>query len=128
MNHRLERLIAFTAPDAVTRPIFNDRSSAGIFATNRTLSQSTCDLLGVCGGNLFNDASTPDQGYRFISAVFMHSGVVQLVINMLVHIRLGMQVEKRIHSTRYATIWLVSGVFGYLFGSLFVPDGNGKCK
>lgn len=57
----------------------------------------------------------------------MHSGIMQLIINLLVHIRLGMQVEKRVHSGRYATIWLVSGVFGYLFGSLFVPEGNGKC-
>jgi len=57
----------------------------------------------------------------------MHSGIVQLAINMLVHIRIGMRVEKRIHSGRYAVIWLISGVFGYLFGSLFVPAGNGKC-
>ncbi|KAL9555981.1 hypothetical protein MBANPS3_002095 [Mucor bainieri] len=112
------------APDAATRPKFNDPHSAGIFATNSTNSQGVCDLQNVCGGNSFNDPSTPDQGYRFISAIFMHSGIVQLVINMLVHIRLGMRVEKRIQSGRYAIIWLVSGIFGYLFGSLFVPHGN----
>ncbi|CAO0790175.1 unnamed protein product [Mucor circinelloides] len=112
------------APDAVTRPTFNDQSSVGIFARNKTRLESTCNLQNVCGGNSFNDALKPDQGYRFISALFMHSGIVQLIINMLVHIRIGLKVEKRIYSARYATIWLISGIFGYVFGSLFVPEGN----
>ncbi|GAN01393.1 rhomboid family membrane protein [Mucor ambiguus] len=122
-NHHL-RLTTQAALGAATRPRFNDQHSAGIFVTDTLSYQNPCDLQSVCGGNSFNDPSTPDQGYRFISAIFMHSGIVQLVINMLVHIRLGMQVETKIHSGRYAVIWLVSGVFGYLFGSLFVPDGN----
>ncbi|OAD06370.1 hypothetical protein MUCCIDRAFT_106942 [Mucor lusitanicus CBS 277.49] len=87
------------ASGKATRPRFNDQSSTGIFLTNKTSSQGACNLQSVCGGNSFNDPSAPDQG-------------------------LGMQVEKRVHSGRYATIWLVSGVFGYLFGSLFVPEGN----
>lgn len=114
------------APDAVTKPKFNDKSFHGIFIGNATNADNACDLQSVCGGTLFKNASKPDQGYRFISAIFMHSGVVQLIINLLVHIKFGMQVEKRIHSLRYSIIWLTSGIFGYIFGSLFVPDGNGK--
>jgi membrane associated rhomboid family serine protease len=116
----------YIAPNALTKPNFNEKSFHSIFIDNATNTDDACDLQSVCGGILFKNAFKPDQGYRFITAIFMHSGVAQLIINLLVHIKFGMQVEKRICSLRYSIIWLISGIFGYIFGSLFVPDGNGK--
>lgn len=84
-----------------------------------------CTLDVLCGGPKFSDVNIPDQTYRFFSALFMHSGIVQLILNMVPHIWIGYLVERRINSIRYSIIWVGSGVFGYIFGAVFVPEGNG---
>ncbi|KAI9487205.1 MAG: hypothetical protein EXX96DRAFT_605196 [Benjaminiella poitrasii] len=117
------------ASGKVTRPIFNDQSKPQYPFSSKNISatlsdERLCNLQEVCGGTEFRISDRPDQGYRFISALFMHSGVIQLIINSIVHIKVGVEVEKRIHPLRYGTIWLVSGVFGYIFGSLFIPEDN----
>jgi membrane associated rhomboid family serine protease len=89
---------------------------------------NSCNLQEMCGGTTFADINTPDQGYRFLSTLFIHSGIIQLLINIVVHIKFGSEVEKRVNPFRYTVIWLVSGVFGYVFGAIFVPQGNGKNK
>ncbi|KAI9361304.1 hypothetical protein BD770DRAFT_360773 [Pilaira anomala] len=90
--------------------------------SSKTVEKCTLDLL--CGGPKFSDANIPNQTYRFFSALFMHSGIVQLILNMVSHIWIGHLVERRINSIRYSTIWVGSGVFGYIFGAIFVPEGN----
>ncbi|KAI7901978.1 uncharacterized protein BX663DRAFT_474618 [Cokeromyces recurvatus] len=113
----------------VTPPIFNDQTSFQypLYSKNMSAilsSKQHCDLQQVCGGTRFLNSSKPDQGYRFISALFMHSGIVQLLINLIIHIKVGIKVEKQIHPVKYGIIWLTSGVFGYIFGSLFIPESN----
>ncbi|KAI8984562.1 hypothetical protein BDF20DRAFT_911648 [Mycotypha africana] len=119
-----------------TKPLFNDQnihfpfyftnnmffheSSSETDSTNNVL----CQLQDVCGGSHFFNAERPDQGYRFISALFMHSGIIQFGLNVAVHLKFGGEIEKRIHPIRYGILWLVSGVFGYLFSALFVPENN----
>lgn len=87
---------------------------------------NNCNLQDVCGGPTFADADKPNQVYRFISTLFMHSGVLQLLINLSVHIVLGISIETRVNIFRYGIIWLASGIFGYIFSSNFVPEENGK--
>lgn len=85
-----------------------------------------CNLQKLCGGTTFRNPDKPDQSYRFISALFIHSGLLPLLINIAIHIRLGSQIEKIINPFRYSAIWLGSGIFGYIFGAVFVPESNGK--
>lgn len=89
-------------------------------------STESCHLDTLCGGKPFKNADIPDQKYRFVSTVFIHSGLIQLLINIVAYISLGCMVERRINPFRYCAIWLGSGIFGYIFGAIFVPEGNGK--
>jgi membrane associated rhomboid family serine protease len=109
-------------PKYATSPLFNDQRpffSQSPFSISHPLSG--CTLGELCGAN-----QESNQGYRFISNLFMHSGVIQLIVNLSIHIRVGMIVERIIHPVHYGVVWLGSGVFGSIFGSVFSPQGNGK--
>ncbi|KAI8883043.1 rhomboid-domain-containing protein, partial [Backusella circina FSU 941] len=80
-----------------------------------------CSLDELCGGTHFEK---PNQGYRFVTSLVMHSGTIQLIINLTIHIRVGMIVERIIHPIRYGILWCMSGIIGSIFGALFSPQGN----
>ncbi|KAG2210248.1 hypothetical protein INT47_003233 [Mucor saturninus] len=83
-----------------------------------------CNLQTLCGGTTFRNPDKPDQGYRFVSALFIHSGLLSLLLNTIIHVKLGTQIEKIINPVRYGAIWIGSGAFGYIFGAVFVPESN----
>ncbi|RUS12991.1 hypothetical protein BC937DRAFT_86526 [Endogone sp. FLAS-F59071] len=60
---------------------------------NSTTS-STCDLEDVCLLTPFKNPLVPDQWYRFITPIFIHGGIIHLLMNMLVQLRLGAQLER----------------------------------
>lgn len=107
----------------IAETLINSTKEADFFSMS---PDKSCHLDTLCGGKPFKNADTPDQKYRFVSTVFIHSGLIQLLINIVAHISLGCMVEKRINPFRYCAIWLGSGIFGYIFGAIFVPEGNGK--
>ncbi|KAG2228035.1 hypothetical protein INT45_012059 [Circinella minor] len=92
--------------------------------TNTTLVGPPCTLQDVCGLSYFKDPAVPDQWYRFLTAIFIHSGVVHWLFNMFVHMSLGASMERFMNPLRYAIVWLASGAFGFIFGGVFSPVGN----
>lgn len=103
-------------------------TSAPVFTptqTNVTINGSPCTLQEVCGMTQFKDPSVPDQWYRFLSAIFLHSGVIHWLCNIIVHLSLGASMERFMNPLRYAIVWLASGAFGFIFGGVFTPVGNG---
>ncbi|RUS26180.1 hypothetical protein BC938DRAFT_471122 [Jimgerdemannia flammicorona] len=63
-------------------------------ATTNTTNQVLCTLTDLCLLGGFKDPSTPDQWFRFITPIFLHGGVVHLLMNMLVQLRLGASLER----------------------------------
>ncbi|KAI9494985.1 hypothetical protein BDB00DRAFT_816579 [Zychaea mexicana] len=92
--------------------------------TNTTLVGPPCTLQDVCGISTFEDPDVPDQWYRFLTAIFLHSGVIHWLFNMFVHMSLGASMERFMNPIRYAIVWLASGAFGFIFGGVFAPVGN----
>lgn len=57
-------------------------------------TSATCSLEDVCLLTPFKNPLVPDQWYRFITPIFIHGGIVHLLMNMLVQLRLGAQLER----------------------------------
>ncbi|KAI9263227.1 hypothetical protein BDA99DRAFT_580886 [Phascolomyces articulosus] len=83
--------------------------------------RTTCSLQDVCGMGGFLMDHVPDQGFRFITPLFVHSGLVQLGCNMIGHVLLAARLERVISSLNVALVFFVSGIFGNLFGANFSP-------
>lgn len=59
-----------------------------------------CSLEEICGFGGFKTPSKPDQTFRFFTPMWLHVGVVHLLINMLVLMTSSALVEKQMGSLR----------------------------
>lgn len=69
--------------------------------TDHRLLNTTCSLSTICGMSSFYQYRVPDQTYRVLTPLFIHTGLVHLCINMVVLIMLGVKVERTINSLRF---------------------------
>ncbi|KAI9494844.1 hypothetical protein BDB00DRAFT_973935 [Zychaea mexicana] len=90
-------------------------------SNRRVTVRSTCSLQDVCGMGGFLIDTIPDQGFRFITPLFVNSGLIQLGCNMIGHAVIGVRLERLINSLKLTLVFFVSGVFGNLFGANFGP-------
>ena len=78
-------------------------------------------LNDVCGMIPFYFPDIPDQFYRLWTSLFLHAGVMQLFITVLVQYFLMRDLEKLTGSLRIGIIYIGSGVAGNLASAIFVP-------
>ncbi|KAJ3110283.1 hypothetical protein HDU96_006743, partial [Phlyctochytrium bullatum] len=84
--------------------------------TNRLVP--ACTLEQICGLGGFQ-GDVPNQWYRFILPMFLHGGIVHLVVNLVFQIQTGFQLERDFGWWRTAAIYLLSGLGGFVFGGNF---------
>ncbi|GAA5949053.1 hypothetical protein JCM21900_003189 [Sporobolomyces salmonicolor] len=94
-----------------------------------TLSSSdpTCTMSTICGFGGFDitsGAGGPDQSFRFFVPIFLHAGVVHLLLNMLAQCVSGAQVERMMGTPRFLILYLASGIFGFVLGANFALVGQ----
>ncbi|MFJ1753691.1 rhomboid family intramembrane serine protease [Kitasatospora sp. NPDC088134] len=65
-------------------------------------------------------AAGPDEWYRLVSAMFVHAGLLHLVMNMFSLWVLGPQLERVLGRLRYLGLYLVSGIAGNALAYLLV--------
>ena len=86
------------------------------------VDQDSCSLNELCG---FGGKNTPpNQWYRFFLAIFLHGGLVHLVVNIITQLVMGISVEKKIGSWRFALIYVVCGIFGNIVSANLAPAGS----
>ncbi len=68
-------------------------------------------------------AEGPDQWYRLLTAVFLHTEPWHIATNMLVLWVLGPQLEAALGRARFLALYLVSGLAGSAFAFLVAGDG-----
>lgn len=105
---------------------------------------ATCSLSTLCGMTAFHQHGQPDQTFRFLTPMFIHTGLVHLCINMAVIVLLGVKVERTINSLRFScesfcnaeifnlcssanyfvsiVIYIGSGIFGHALGANVAPS------
>ncbi|KAJ3217170.1 hypothetical protein HDU67_008390 [Dinochytrium kinnereticum] len=78
----------------------------------------SCTLEQICGMGGFH-GGPPNQWFRFLTPIFLHGGVVHLLVNMLFQTQTGFQLERDFGWWRTAAIYFITGVGGFLFGANF---------
>lgn len=93
----------------------------GHFHLEATLCSQVACMEDVCGMLPFVSADSPDQVYRLLTSLFLHAGLLHLLITIIVQIYLMRDLEKLCGSVRMSIIYLGSGMAGNLASAIFVP-------
>ncbi|XP_076041642.1 rhomboid-5 isoform X2 [Oratosquilla oratoria] len=93
----------------------------GYFHEEATLCAQVSCLNNVCGMIPFHNPDVPDQFYRLWTSLFIHAGIVQLFITVVLQYYLMRDLEKLAGPLRIGIIYIVSGIAGNLASAIFVP-------
>lgn len=80
-------------------------------------STDTCTVEALCGYGGFPD-DIPNQSFRLILPIFMHAGIVHFLMNMLTHLRLGVDLERALGTPRYVLLYMASGIYGFVLSAM----------
>ena len=64
-----------------------------------------------------------DEWWRIFTPIMMHAGVLHLLSNTLIQLRVGGYLNIVFGTTTFAIIYLLSGIFGNLCSCIFLPEG-----
>ncbi|RVX09088.1 RHOMBOID-like protein 3 [Vitis vinifera] len=76
--------------------------------------------LEKLGGLEWNKVVYGDQGWRLVTCIWLHAGVIHLLANMLSLVFIGIRLEQQFGFVRIGIIYLVSGFGGSILSSLFI--------
>lgn len=93
----------------------------GYFHEEASLCSQVSCMDDVCGMIPFYFPEIPDQVYRLWTSLFLHAGILQLIVTIVIQYTLMRDLEKLTGSLRIAIIYLGSGVAGNLASAIFVP-------
>ncbi|XP_043242732.1 inactive rhomboid protein 1-like [Amphibalanus amphitrite] len=93
----------------------------GFFHEEAALCSQVSCLDDVCGMIPFYDPEKPDQFYRLWTSLFLHAGIIHLVLTVVIQFFFLRDLEKMAGASRVAVIYIVSGMAGNLASSIFVP-------
>ncbi|XVE57831.1 hypothetical protein DITRI_Ditri04bG0121800 [Diplodiscus trichospermus] len=80
-------------------------------------SSNTLENLGALEWNKVVHGS---QGWRLITCIWLHAGVIHLLANMLSLVFIGIRLEQQFGFVRVGLIYLLSGFGGSILSSLFI--------
>ncbi|XP_052187504.1 RHOMBOID-like protein 3 [Diospyros lotus] len=80
-------------------------------------SASTLEKLGALE---WRKVVHKHQGWRLISCIWLHAGVIHLLVNMLSLVIIGIHLEQQFGFVRIGVIYLLSGFGGSILSSLFI--------
>lgn len=99
--------------------------SASVFGNCYQTAESTCTLEQLCGFGGFN-GQAPNQTFRFFVPIFLHGGVIHILLNLLTHLQFGAQIERSIGLLRFMILYFVTGIWGFILSG--VLSGLTVCK
>ncbi|XP_061999959.1 RHOMBOID-like protein 2 isoform X1 [Rosa rugosa] len=80
-------------------------------------SSSTLEKLGALE---WSKVVHKHQGWRIVTCIWLHAGVVHLIVNMLSLVFIGIRIEQQFGLVRVGIIYLLSGFGGSIMSSLFI--------
>lgn len=121
-------------PCMKTIPNFTDQPNLMYPCPNSTSNTvgNDCSLAQWCGfggsgipkelGGT-SSGKEPDQWWRFIVPMFLHAGIIHITFNMVFQLRIGVDMEREIGIVRFAICYFASGIFGFVLGGNYAPNG-----
>ncbi|CAL9198685.1 RHOMBOID-like protein 2 [Musa acuminata AAA Group] len=76
--------------------------------------------LQKMGGLVVDKVVHGHQGWRLISCIWLHGGVIHLLANMLCLLLIGIRLEQEFGFVRIGPLYVIAGVGGSLLSALFV--------
>lgn len=111
---------------AINWPCPNTTTNDADSASNMCTLSELCGFNGVPNPNYDGNADQspePNQWFRFITPMFLHSGVIHIGFNMLLQMTLGRDMERSIGPIRFFIVYVSSGIFGFVMGGNYAATG-----
>jgi rhomboid protease GluP len=70
-------------------------------------------------GGTFPSQLLAEEPWRYLSAMFLHLGVLHIIFNSMALFDFGRAIEQRLGSARFVLIFLGTGVFGFVLSDLW---------
>eukprot|EP01129_Flabellula_baltica_P001155 TRINITY_DN11064_c0_g1_i1.p1 TRINITY_DN11064_c0_g1~~TRINITY_DN11064_c0_g1_i1.p1 ORF type:complete len:401 (+),score=68.87 TRINITY_DN11064_c0_g1_i1:46-1248(+) len=90
------------------------------FDTNPMLGVSGETLIEI-GGKWVPFITGKGEWWRWFVPIFLHGGIIHLVLNALMQLYLGIGLEKQHGTLRILPIYIISGLFGNVLSGIFLP-------
>lgn len=102
------------------KSVTNISSSTLMPCLNDTANPPTilCTIEDVCGFGGWGDG-TPNQWFRFITPIFLHAGIIHILLNMLAQVIVSAQIEREMGSGGFFVTYFAAGIFGNVLGGNF---------
>ena len=84
------------------------------------IGPSTSTLIN-CGAKYVPKILGNNEWWRFFTAIFLHTGVAHLFMNMLMQLRVGRSLEQSYGAWRIGPIYILCGIFGNIMSCIFLP-------
>lgn len=91
-------------------------------------ASSTCTLEELCGFGGFGPSGVPSQSFRFVLPIFMHAGIIHFLMNMLTHLRLGVDLERALGTPRYVFLYMAAGIWGFVLSGMLSQNLSGMMQ
>ncbi|XP_074294205.1 RHOMBOID-like protein 2 [Silene latifolia] len=62
------------------------------------------------------------QGWRLITSIWLHTGLIHLLVNLLSLLSIGIRLEQQFGFVRTTIIYILAGIGGNIISGLFVPS------
>ncbi|KAH6917481.1 hypothetical protein BKA70DRAFT_336099 [Coprinopsis sp. MPI-PUGE-AT-0042] len=77
-----------------------------------------CTVAELCSFG-YKAGTEPNQWFRFIIPIFLHAGIIHLLLNMLAQMTLSTQIERDMGSIGFTITYFAAGIFGNVLGGNF---------
>ncbi|GAB1214665.1 hypothetical protein ATERTT37_003829 [Aspergillus terreus] len=103
---------------------------------NSTTNALECTLSELCGFNgvpnptvngSLDAKPAPNQWWRFIIPMFLHSGIIHIGFNLLVQMTMGADMERMVGWWRYGLVYFASGIWGFVLGGNYAAPFEASC-
>ncbi|XP_043698250.1 RHOMBOID-like protein 2 [Telopea speciosissima] len=78
--------------------------------------------LSNLGGLDWNKVVNGHQGWRLVSCIWLHAGVIHLLVNMFSLLFIGIRLEQQFGFVRIGVVYLLSGFGGSVLSCLFIRN------